>query len=126
MRLPAEIDLTSRERAYDQLHAAFASGVAVVIADLSATTFCDCAAVRHLMTMSRRAAAQHAELRLVIPPGSPVLRLVQLMGLDLRVPVYPSAGAAARGTVVWLRPRRQGQCSQQVTEPAGCSPAAAG
>lgn len=95
VRLPAEIDLTTQERAYDQLYAAFASGGSVVIADLSATTFCDCAAMRRLMMARRRAAAQHADLRLVIPPGSPVLRLAHLTELDRHVPVYPSLGEAA-------------------------------
>lgn len=94
VRLPAQIDPISRERAYDELYAAFVSGAAVVIADLSATTSCDDAALRRLVTVQRRAAAQHAELRLVIPPGSPVRRQTRVVELDPRIRLYLSPGAA--------------------------------
>lgn len=93
--LPPQIDLTSQERAYDQLYTAFAFGATVVIADLTATTFCDCSSLRRLVAVERRAVARDAELRLVIPPGGPVRRLAQLMDLDHRVAIYPSVGHAA-------------------------------
>lgn len=93
--LPAEIDFTSQERAYDELYRAFALGATVVIADLTATTFCDCSSLRRLVAVERRAAARDAELRLVIPPGGPMRRLVQLMDLDQRAAVYPSVVQAA-------------------------------
>jgi anti-anti-sigma factor len=88
--LPDEIDLTNREVAYDQLYAAFAAGASVVIADLSGTSFCDCASLRRLVMVQNRAAAQNAQLRLVIRPGSAVHRLATLIGLDRQLPVYPS------------------------------------
>ena len=88
--LPDEIDMTSREDTYDQLHAAFASGAPVVVADLTATTFCDCASLRRLIAVQDRAAAQGTHLRLVIPPGSPVHRLSALLSVERRLPVYPS------------------------------------
>lgn len=94
VRLPAQIDPISRERAYDQLYAAFVSGAAVVIADLSATTSCDDAALRRLVTVQRRAAAEHGELRLVIPPGSPVRRLTKVVEIDPRIRLYLSPRAA--------------------------------
>jgi anti-anti-sigma factor len=93
--LPAEIDLTSYERAYEQLYAAFAAGAPLVIADLTATTFCDCASLRRLVTIQRQAAAQNAQLRLAVPPHSPVRRLAWLMDLDRQVQLYPSPGEAA-------------------------------
>jgi anti-anti-sigma factor len=93
--LPDEIDLTNREDAYDQLYAAFSSGASVVIADLTATSFCDCASLRRLVMVKNRAAAQGAQLRLVIPPKSSVHRLATLIGLDRQLPIYPSVHDAS-------------------------------
>jgi anti-anti-sigma regulatory factor len=114
VRLPAQIDITSAERAYDRLYAAFASGASVVIADFTATMFCDCSSLRRLAAIQNRAAARDAQLRLAIPPGGPVHRVAQLMDLDHLLPVFPSSQeAAAAGPVPRLnapglprRPRR--------------------
>jgi anti-anti-sigma regulatory factor len=97
VRLPAEIDITSREQSYDRLYAALCSGAKVVIADFTATAFCDCGALRRLVSAQRRAAARDAQLRLVIRPGSAVSRIAALMEVDRMVPVYPSIGLAAAG-----------------------------
>jgi anti-anti-sigma factor len=97
--LPAEIDLTTHERAFDRLYAAFAAGAPVVIADLTATTFCDCASLRRLVTIQRQAAAQNARLRLAIPPDSPVRRLARLLDLDREVQLYPLRAAVQTGAL---------------------------
>lgn len=89
--LPGQIDLTSAERACNQLYAAFASGAPVVIADFSATRFCDCSSMRRLLSVKRRG----AELRLAIPPGGTVHRLARLLDLDRQYPVYPGPREAA-------------------------------
>lgn len=91
--LPVEIDLTSQERVYDQLYAAFASGAQVVVADFTGTTFCDCSSLRRLVAIRHRAAARDAELRLAIPPG-PVRRVAELADLDHMLPVYPGVREA--------------------------------
>jgi RNA polymerase sigma-B factor len=64
----------------------------VIIADLTATSFCDSAGWRHLLLAYRQAAAAGAQLRLAIPPHGPVGRVVQLTGIGRHVPVYPSSG----------------------------------
>jgi anti-anti-sigma factor len=92
--LAAEIDLVNCEQVYDRLYAAFVSGAAVVIADFTATSFCDCASLRRLLTVQRRAAAQGAQLRLVIPPGNPVRRLAELIGVAGQLHIYPCMGEA--------------------------------
>jgi anti-anti-sigma factor len=96
--LPAEIDLTNREQVYDRLYVAFACGVAVVIADFTATGFCDCGSFRGLCTMRQRVADQGGQLRLVIPPGSAVRRVADLTGLDHRVHIYSSVREATDWT----------------------------
>ena len=92
--LPAQIDFTTQDRAYDRLYAAFARGATVVIADFTDTAFCDCASLRHLVAVQHRAAARKAQLRLVIQPGGVVRRLAALLELDHQVPVYASVREA--------------------------------
>ena len=92
--LPAEIDLSNAEQVYDQLAAALASGVAVVIADFTGTRFCDCACLNRLLRVHNQAAGHNAQLRLVIPPGAPVRDVVRLLGLHQQLSVYASIEAA--------------------------------
>jgi anti-anti-sigma factor len=109
--LPSQIDFTTQERAYDRLYAAFASGATVVIADLTGTAFCDCASLRHLVTVQHRAAARQAQLRLVIPPGGLVRRLATLMQLNHQLPVYLSLreAVAAGGSLAGRRAELRGR-----------------
>jgi len=96
--LAGEIDLTNCESVYDRLYAAFVSGPAVVIADFTATWFCDCASLRRLLAVQQRAEARGARLRLVIPPGSPVRRLAELTDMNGQLHMYPSMREAS----VWV------------------------
>ena len=99
VKLAAEIDLTNSERACGQLDAAVACGAAVVVADLTATRFCDCDSLRRLLAVQRRAASSGIQIRFVMPSGSPVRRLAGLTGLDEPLHIYPSV----REATAWLR-----------------------
>ena len=63
-----------------------ASGVTTVIADMTATTFCDSSGARILVAACEQAAADNIEMRLVVPSAF-VLRALRLMGLG-GLPVY--------------------------------------
>jgi anti-anti-sigma regulatory factor len=97
--LPPVIEAGNARYAYGPLYAAVESGVPVVIADLSATVFCDAAGMRGLLMLRERSAARDIRFRLVIPPGAPLRRVLELRGIDHLLPVYPSAGEAARPLV---------------------------
>ena len=96
--LPHEIDLANAEQVGQQLRAAFAQGVRVVIADLTATSFCDSAGIRALTHVHSEAAGRDDQLRLAITPGGPVIRVLQLMALVSLLRIYPSTDAAAGDT----------------------------
>ena len=91
--LPEEIDIGNARRVGRELCAAFRPGVTVVIADLSATQFCDSSGVRSLLLARDAAERGDAELRLVIP-AAPVLRVLSVLGLDRLLRIYPSLGLA--------------------------------
>lgn len=103
VRLPVEIDVTNADQVYDRLAAAAATGAPLVVADCSATIFCDVAGVRRLIMCHARTAARGVQLRLVIAPGGLLRRLLELLGADCVLPVYPSIEEA---TMLAVHPAR--------------------
>jgi anti-anti-sigma factor len=85
---PDEIDTANARQLRGQLGSAVASA-GMVIADLTATTFCDVSGARILLTAHEEAAAAGIELRLVVPSAS-VLRILALTGADTLLLIYPS------------------------------------
>jgi anti-sigma B factor antagonist len=88
--LPAEIDVTNADEVLALVTGVLADGVTVIIADLTTTSFCDSAGLRHLLMAHRQAGRAGVQLRLVIPPGSPVRRVTELTGISRFVAVYPT------------------------------------
>lgn len=93
--LPAEVDTANAGQVYDRLSAAVASGACVVIADLTATDFCDAGGVRRVVMICDEAAPAGGQLRLVIPHGALMRRVLVLLGVDHLLPVYPSIAQAS-------------------------------
>jgi anti-sigma B factor antagonist len=87
--LPAEIDMANADRVGADLQAAFTPGVTTVVADMTATMFCDSRGIHALVMAHQRAAASGADLRLVVPSAC-VLRVLVLTGLDRWLAIYPS------------------------------------
>lgn len=97
---PAEVDLCNSGRLGDQLALAMTSA-ATVIADLTATTFCDCSGIRVLVLAHEQALAAAVDLRIVARSAS-VLRVLALTGADRLLPVYPTVKAAlGSGARAW-------------------------
>ena len=85
--LPAEIDMANAGALGEQFAAALAPGVRVVIADMTATTFCGSAGINTLIGASKRATAHGAELRLLLPCPN-VLRIMKIQGVDAVLPIF--------------------------------------
>jgi len=91
--LPAEIDLANAELVRQDLLSAVAQGATRVIADMTATTFCDSAGIAALVRVVQRAAAHGSGLRLAASAPA-VTRVLALTGVDKLIEVYPSVAAA--------------------------------
>jgi len=105
--LPAEIDMASADRAGQQLGSAIAPGVRTVIADMTATRFCDSSGINMLVRAHQQAAANRTGLRLVVA-STAVLRALTLAGLDHVPPIYPSLSQAlAAGPAPGPEPRHK-------------------
>lgn len=91
--LPAEIDISNGEHVCEDLLSAINHGAALLVVDMSATTFCDSAGVNALVRAFTRATATGAGMRLVVPAPN-VQRILGLTGVDRLIDVYPSVSAA--------------------------------
>jgi anti-sigma B factor antagonist len=93
---PSEIDMANADGIGRRLAGAFTPGVKVVIADMTATTFCDTLGISTLVWACRLAAARGAQLRLLLPCPS-VLKVMDVLGVDAVLPVYHSLEQALAG-----------------------------
>jgi anti-sigma B factor antagonist len=91
--LPAEIDITNVDQVREDLLSVLNQGAALLIADLSWTTFCDSAGVSALARGFRRAEASQSEIRLVVSTVA-VQRVLALTGVDRLLHTYPSVAAS--------------------------------
>jgi anti-sigma B factor antagonist len=118
--MPGEIDLANAGQVRAELAAALARGAAVVIADMSMTSFCDCAGVSALLAAARSAESAGCQLR-VVARADAVLRIFGLTGLDTALPLRQPAAAplAVRpdGKVIWLSRRRRTAAAGSVPRP---------
>ncbi len=91
--LPAEIDITNADRIGEELGSAIARGAGIVVADMTGTRFCNSSGISMLVLAHRQAAAQHAELRLVVLSAA-VLSALKLVRMDTLLPIYTSLAEA--------------------------------
>jgi len=89
--VPAEIDAVNAERIRQGLLSAVSLGAAVVVIDMTGTTFCDSAGVQAIIAAYRQTAENGTELRLV---ATAVLRILTIVGLGQVIPIYPTLESA--------------------------------
>jgi anti-sigma B factor antagonist len=91
--LPAEIDLSNAELVHQDLASVVVQGATRVIADMTATMFCDSAGITALVRVVQQAIAHGSGLRLAASAPA-VTRVLALTGVDKLIEVYPSVAAA--------------------------------
>lgn len=90
--LVGEVDLDGSARLRDTLLSCLESAPGTVV-DLSGVTFMDSSGINALITAHQAAQAGGARLRLAAPQ-EPVLRVLQLVGVDTLIPCYAGLDAA--------------------------------
>ena len=94
--LPDEIDMTNAGQVRDVLARSLEDGAAVLVADMTAATFCAAEGVRVLLRAHAWARAAGAQLRVVVASPA-VRRVLDLTGAGQVLQVYPSLQAALAG-----------------------------
>ena len=112
--LPAEIDAANIGLVEAALTSALASRPTVLIADGTGMAFCDSSGIGTLVHAHRQAAATGAQLRVVITT-SPVRRILELIGADQLLLIYPSLpDAQANGSYQPAPPSATGAEDQEI------------
>jgi len=89
-----EIDASNANAIGERLRAMLTNHDAALVVDLSGTTYLDSAGINLLFELSSELTARQQSLRLVLPPGSPMLRMFAIAGLSGAIPTHPTRDAA--------------------------------
>ena len=87
---PEELDICNAEQLRIVLLDAHGRGHTTIVLDMTRTRFCDSSGFSVLAGAHTRALAEGGGLRLVIPAGSPVLRIFRAIGLGRFIPRFGS------------------------------------
>jgi anti-sigma B factor antagonist len=93
-RLSGEVDMSNATYVREQLLASMPNDALALVLDISSTRYLDSAAIEVLFDVSRRLGRRRQDLRLVMPPDSPLKRVIQLTEVHTAAPVYESLEAA--------------------------------
>lgn len=121
--LPAEIDIANADALRERLLAALKEGRAVLIADMSSTTFCDSAGVRALVQVSQQTRAARVAFRVVVTARG-VLRVLAISGADQLMDIYSDVAAAAAAPAPTVPDQAQRAVTGHGPADAGEDPAA--
>jgi anti-sigma B factor antagonist len=119
---PAEIDITNAEGLRSALLKATANGHTTLVVDMTQTQFCDSSGLHVLIAAHKRAQTEGREVLLVIP-GTTVLRVFAITGMDKVIPNFTSldealAAAAATANGPSLPRKEEGaRAEDQPTRP---------
>ena len=89
-----EIDMTNAAYLREQLLDSTPNDAFALVIDISACRYLDSAAIEVIFDLSRRLGRRRQELRLVMPPSSPLKRVIELTEIGSAAPVYESLDTA--------------------------------
>ena len=93
-RLKGEVDMTNATWVHDELLHSVPNGAIRLIVDLSATRYLDSAAIALLFDIARRLSRRRQALRLVMPAGSPLERVLELTEVGTVAPIHGDLASA--------------------------------
>jgi anti-anti-sigma factor len=92
-RLAGEVDVSNVQYIGDELEAV-AGREPIFVVDLSRTEYFDSAGIRLLFTLAIRLKTRRQELRVIVPPGAVVQRVLEITDFVRVVPVFESLDSA--------------------------------
>ena len=93
-RLAGEVDMANAGQVREALLGAVPNDVLALVVDLAGCRYLDSAAIEVLFDVSRRLARRRQELHLVMPPDSPLRRVIELTEVHTAAPVHESLDSA--------------------------------
>jgi len=89
-----EIDMTNAAYLRDQLLDSTPNDALALVIDISGCRYLDSAAIEVLFDLSRRLERRRQQLAIVMPPESPLKRVIELTDISTAAPVYDTLEAA--------------------------------
>ena len=89
-----EIDMTNASYLRDQMLDSTPNDALALVIDITGCRYLDSAAIEVLFDLSRRLARRRQDLKIVMPPSSPLKRVIELTEIRTAAPVYESLDTA--------------------------------
>jgi anti-anti-sigma factor len=93
-RLSGEVDLSNANEIGDELTGGVPNSALGLVVDLTATEYLDSSGVHLVFELAERLRRRQQQLRVVVPSGAPIRRILRIVELDDSVPVVPSVDEA--------------------------------
>jgi anti-sigma B factor antagonist len=116
--VPVEVDISNADNVRDDLLSVVKDSPAVLVVDMSGTTFCDSAGVNSLVRVYQQALAVGATVRLVVT-ASAVQRLLAITGVDHLIDTFPTVDAALAAPAQAAAPQQAAGDQGSGDSPAG-------
>jgi anti-anti-sigma factor len=93
-RLTGEIDLSNARQMGEELASGVPNTALGLVIDLTATSYLDSSGVHLIFDLAERLRQRQQQLRVVVPEGAPIRRVLRIVELDGTVPVLGSVDDA--------------------------------
>jgi anti-sigma B factor antagonist len=93
-RLSGEVDLSNATEVGDELSTSVPNTALGLVLDLTATTYLDSSGVHLIFDLAERLRTRQQQLRIVVPAGAPIRRVLRIVELGDTVPVLASVEEA--------------------------------
>jgi anti-sigma B factor antagonist len=93
-RIAGEVDGANVDQSDGQLGGLVTNHMHEIVVDLTPTTYLDSAGLNVLFALGSELARHQQRLRLVLDAGTPIARVVRIVGLDTTHPTYPTVEEA--------------------------------
>jgi anti-anti-sigma factor len=100
-RLSGEVDLSNAAEVGDALAAGVPNSALGLVLDLTATTYLDSSGVHLVFDLAERLRTRQQQLRIVVPAGAPIRRVLRIVELGDTVPVVASVDEAVEAIRAW-------------------------
>jgi anti-sigma B factor antagonist len=87
LEIQGEIDISNAKEMGRAMEAAIPNGAPLVVIDLTRTTYLDSAGIQLLFRIADRLHERRQRLRLVVPTGSPIRKVLELTGIHRLIPL---------------------------------------
>jgi anti-sigma B factor antagonist len=92
--LSGEVDMTNAARVRDELLVSVPNDALALVIDLDGCRYLDSAAIEVIFDLARRLGRRRQELKLVLPAGSPLSRVLMLTEVHSVAPVHETLDSA--------------------------------